>query len=309
MKRTYGKNLQGDITAIHNTSGTAVVTYVHDAWGNAISVTGTLAGTIGAINPYRYKSYYYDAETNLCYLQSRYYDAGVQRFVSADDIEFLGASVGVYAFNLYSYCENDPINFKDSTGNGILGALILKGALYALATAVSQAVVVVAVAVVVVAVVAVATVAIYNSATKASTKGRTLADVKARTQSGKHYQLAYITKSGGMCRIGKKLDFVEALATLGVTGATNSITARYSYNKERASSAQRTLEHLCSGYWGIYADTQVAAKALAVVFGWNDNTEVHSPGMYGHYHGGYVDTKTGRYEHAFHIWYGGVINY
>ena len=296
----YGIDNWGNINYIYDSTGAVVVTYKYDAWGNAISTTGTLAGTIGAINPYRYKSYYYDAETGLYYLQSRYYDAQVQRFVSADEIEFLGASVGVYAFNLYSYCENDPINFKDSTGNGILGALILKGALYALATAVSQAVVVVAVAVVVVAVVAVATVAIYNSAKKASTKDRTLADVNVKQQSGKHYQLAYITKSGGLCRLGKKMDFVEALTALGVTGATNSISKRYEYDTGRSSYAQRKLEHMGSGNWGIYADTQSAAKALAVVFGWNNKPEVHSSGMYGHYHDS---------THTFHIWYGGQLNY
>ena len=105
------------------------------------------------------------------------------------------------------------------------------------------------------------------------------------------------------------MDFVEALTALGVTGATNSISKRYEYDTGRSSYAQRKLEHMGSGNWGIYADTQRAAKALAVVFGWNNKPEVHSSGMYGHYHGGYVDTKTGRYEHVFHIWYGGVINY
>ena len=112
----YGIDNWGNINYIYDSTGAVVVTYKYDAWGNAISTTGTLAGTIGAINPYRYKSYYYDAETGLYYLQSRYYDAQVQRFVSPDMPELLGTSSGIYAYNLYAYCENDPVNLFDSVG-------------------------------------------------------------------------------------------------------------------------------------------------------------------------------------------------
>ncbi len=79
-----------------------------------------MASTIGAINPYRYKSYYFDTETNLYYLQSRYYDAGVQRFISPDDTEFLGADRKIYSCNLYCYCGNDPINYKDESGHFVI---------------------------------------------------------------------------------------------------------------------------------------------------------------------------------------------
>ena len=125
----YGIDNWGNINYIYDSTGAVVVTYKYDAWGNAISTTGTLAGTIGAINPYRYKSYYYDAETGLYYLQSRYYDAQVQRFVSPDMPELMGTSSGIYAYNLYAYCENNPVNNKDAHGClvspiSILGALL-----------------------------------------------------------------------------------------------------------------------------------------------------------------------------------------
>lgn len=130
-----------------------------------------------------------------------------------------------------------------------------------------------------------------------------------KEQTGAQYRLAYISNAGGMVKIGKKLTFVEVLAALGISGATNSISQRFYYNIHRSSSAQRQLEHKESGNWGIYADSQSAAKSLAVVFGFSAKPEVHASGMYGHYHGGYVNTKTGEYEHVFHIWYGGILNY
>ena len=117
----YGIDNWGNINYIYDSTGAVVVTYKYDAWGNAISTTGTLAGTIGAINPYRYKSYYYDAETGLYYLQSRYYDAKVQRFVSEDEPMLVGVTGGIYSYNLYAYCENDPVNNVDVFGYASLG--------------------------------------------------------------------------------------------------------------------------------------------------------------------------------------------
>ena len=70
----YMRNLQGDITAILNGSGTEVVTYSYDAWGKLLSIGGSMASTLGVLNPLRYRSYVYDQETGLYYLQTRYYD-------------------------------------------------------------------------------------------------------------------------------------------------------------------------------------------------------------------------------------------
>ena len=76
----YLKNLQGDVTAIYNASGTIVVRYTYDAWGNLLSMKDSNGSPItspthtGSLNPIRYRGYYYDAETKLYYLQSWYYD-------------------------------------------------------------------------------------------------------------------------------------------------------------------------------------------------------------------------------------------
>lgn len=92
----------------------------------------------------------------------------------------------------------------------------------------------------------------------------------------------------------------NALVALGITGATNSISRRYKYNRGKSSSAQRQLERKESGNRDIYADSQSAAKEPTVVFGFSSRPEVHASGMYGHYHDS---------THTLHIWYGGQISY
>ena len=75
-------NLQGDVVAIVDATGNAVVSYAYDAWGNILSVTGSMADTLGESNPLRYRGYVYDNETELYYLQSRYYDPEIGRFIN-----------------------------------------------------------------------------------------------------------------------------------------------------------------------------------------------------------------------------------
>ena len=79
----YVYNLQGDVVALIDANGTQVVEYVYDAWGNPISKTGSLAATIGTLNPFRYRGYVYDEETGLYYLRSRYYNPSWKRFINS----------------------------------------------------------------------------------------------------------------------------------------------------------------------------------------------------------------------------------
>ena len=111
----FTKNLQGDIIGIYNEQGQIVTLYRYDAWGNH-TVHNWTDDNIGNINPFRYRGYYYDTETGLYYLNSRYYDPQVKRFINADDISYLGANGDMQGFNLYAYCSNNPVNMYDFDG-------------------------------------------------------------------------------------------------------------------------------------------------------------------------------------------------
>ena len=110
----YDFNLQGDVVAIIDMAGNKVVEYTYDVWGVPLSITGTLADTIGQKNPIRYRGYYYDNETGFYYLQSRYYDPEIGRFINADGYVFTGQ--GVLGYNMFAYCGNNPVNFLDNNG-------------------------------------------------------------------------------------------------------------------------------------------------------------------------------------------------
>ena len=111
----YATNLQGDVVALLNTSGTAVVTYTYDAWGKLLSTDGSMASTLGVLNPLRYRGSVYDTETGLYYLQSRYYDPEVGRFINGDACTTTG--IGLLGNNMFAYCNNNPANLEDSTGS------------------------------------------------------------------------------------------------------------------------------------------------------------------------------------------------
>ena len=79
-----------------------------------LSCTGTLATTLGSDQPFRYRGYVYDTETGWYYLQSRYYDPSIGRFISADVL--LSTGQGVIGNNSYAYCGNNPVNRVDPSG-------------------------------------------------------------------------------------------------------------------------------------------------------------------------------------------------
>ena len=112
----FYKNLQGDVIAITDETGAVVARYSYDAWGKCKVESDTSGVNIATVNPFRYRSYYYDQETGLYYLQSRYYDPEVGRFINADDINCIGAPSELLNNNLWSYCTNNPVNKDDPCG-------------------------------------------------------------------------------------------------------------------------------------------------------------------------------------------------
>ena len=110
----YLRNAQGDIVKLIDKNKNAVVEYTYDSWGKLLSVTGTLATTLGTNQPFRYRGYVYDNETGWYYLQSRYYDPTTCRFISADVL--LSTGQGVIGHNSFAYCGNNPIIRADESG-------------------------------------------------------------------------------------------------------------------------------------------------------------------------------------------------
>ena len=117
----YRKNLQGDVVEIYTASGTLAASYIYDAWGNHLVLSAYGAGNtsstfIGNVNPIRYRGYYFDRETGLYYLQTRYYDPEVGRFISPDSLDYLDPET-LGGINLYSYCNNNPVMYADPSGH------------------------------------------------------------------------------------------------------------------------------------------------------------------------------------------------
>ena len=129
----FQKNLQGDVARIYDGNGSLVAQYVYDAWGNhkVLNANGTEMtdeSFIGKVNPIRYRGYYYDEETGLYYLQSRYYDPEVGRFINADDIDYIEPET-LMGCNLYAYCGNNPVMYVDPSGHAFFLVALLITAL------------------------------------------------------------------------------------------------------------------------------------------------------------------------------------
>ena len=98
--------------------GTVAAQYTYNAWGEIL----TSSGTMSEINPLRYRGYYYDTETGFYYLQSRYYDPAMHRFINADSLASTGQ--GIVGTNMFAYCNNSPVVFKDPNGEDAIAITI-----------------------------------------------------------------------------------------------------------------------------------------------------------------------------------------
>ena len=128
--------MQGDIVGLIDSNGKVVVEYKYDAWGNHAALYWNKVNekeqysevdvaafdenyaqnkTLAELNPFRYRGYYYDTETDLYYLKSRYYDPEVGRFITIDDISYIDPE-SINGLNLYAYCGNNPVMGYDPNG-------------------------------------------------------------------------------------------------------------------------------------------------------------------------------------------------
>ena len=133
----YRKDAQGNIAAILDSNGNIVVEYKYDSWGNhavlywnkvdneekysdeddaAFDENYERNKTLAKLNPFRYRGYYYDTETGLYFLKTRYYDPEVGRFITIDSISYIDPDT-INGLNLYAYCGNNPVMRVDENGN------------------------------------------------------------------------------------------------------------------------------------------------------------------------------------------------
>lgn len=116
----YARNSRGDVIGLYNAAGSLYRTYSYDVWGNILSIKDangndiTSQTDIANLQSLRYRGYYYDSDTGLYYLQSRYYDPVTHRFINADGLVSTGT--GVLDYNMFVYCNNSPIIHYDYNG-------------------------------------------------------------------------------------------------------------------------------------------------------------------------------------------------
>ena len=136
----YLRDIFNNILGILGSQGEIIVSYEYDAFGKIINTEDLSSIQLGTINPFKYKGYYYDEETELYYLKSRFYDANVGRFISSDSINYLD-QYSVNGLSLYAYCKNDPINKYDPTGKiaiSLIVGLVVSFIIGTTASAISQ---------------------------------------------------------------------------------------------------------------------------------------------------------------------------
>ena len=138
----YVTNLQGDVMGLVDTNGNTVASYTYGPYGKLLTATGALAEK----NPLRYRGYYYDSESGLYYLQSRYYDPATRRFINADSYSSTGQ--GLIGHNMFAYCLNNPVDMSDYFGDWpewvettfkVVSAIVVVAAVVATVAAVSAA--------------------------------------------------------------------------------------------------------------------------------------------------------------------------
>ena len=105
--------------SIESSDGTPVASYCYDAWGKILACDGALA----ELNPLQYRGYVYNQETGFYYLQSRYYDPTIRRFINTDC--YVSTGRGIAGYNMFAYCNNSPVSQLDPNGEIAITTVIL----------------------------------------------------------------------------------------------------------------------------------------------------------------------------------------
>ena len=116
----FRKDILGNVIGILDENGINIVQYRYDAWGICKIEKDTSGKNLGELNPFRYRGYYYDTETKLYYLKTRYYDPEIGRFITIDDVTYLAPDT-INGLNLYAYCNNNPVMNVDPEGTSWWG--------------------------------------------------------------------------------------------------------------------------------------------------------------------------------------------
>ena len=127
----FRKDILGNVIGILDENGINIVQYRYDAWGICKIEKDTSGENLGELNPFRYRGYYYDTETKLYYLKTRYYDPEIGRFITIDDVTYLAPDT-INGLNLYAYCNNNPVMRVDPEGNSSISMSTIVDAVAAL---------------------------------------------------------------------------------------------------------------------------------------------------------------------------------
>lgn len=141
-KYFYIRDTLQNILGIVDANGTTVVHYGYTAYGECKAITGSKKDTIGVINSFRYKGYYFDEETKFFYCKSRCYVPEWHRFINQDKSDVIVIASVTFSHNFknsYTYCDNDPVNRADGEGEAwhiVIGAIV--GAVTSVVTSVAN---------------------------------------------------------------------------------------------------------------------------------------------------------------------------
>ena len=115
-KYFYIKYALGNINYVVDENGSIMIKYSYDEWGVPTKTIVQPSCPIGVLNPFMYKSYYFDNDTEMYYLNSRFYHPSLRRFITMDDVNYLD-KLNVSNLNLYNYSKNNPIMYYDPSGH------------------------------------------------------------------------------------------------------------------------------------------------------------------------------------------------